>query len=120
MSLLTLSSSFQAFNQFWQSLLPKEAEADGDKSEAAGSANLITVHLKNDMKLEGCLLTAIDSNMNMQLDVSMSKGGLPPYMQNLKTINLRGNSIKYVTLDRSEVGDARLRELNQNCRNEME
>ena len=50
----------------------------------------------------------------------MSKGGLPPYMQNLKTINLRGNSIKYVTFDRSEVGEARLKELTQNCRKEME
>jgi hypothetical protein len=49
--------------------------------------------------------------MNMELDVTQNKGGLPPYMQNLSTIHLRGNSVKYLTLDKSELGESRIREL---------
>ena len=58
--------------------------------------------------------------MNMQLDVSGCKGSLPPYMQNLSTIHLRGNSVKFIEFERSEVGKERLRKLREDCRVEME
>ena len=58
---LTQISFFpQALHSFFRSLIPKEGES-GDGS----AANMVTVWLKNDMKLEGCLLVSIDANMNM-------------------------------------------------------
>ena len=64
--------------------------------------SLITVHLKNEMKIEGVLLS-IDKNMNMHIDINESRDSLPNYMQNLKTLYIRGNSIKYVTFDKDEI-----------------
>ena len=41
--------------------------------------------------------------MNMHIYVNESRGNLPSYMRNLKTLYIRGNSIKYVTFDKDEI-----------------
>ena len=88
------------FHQFFKNVIAS-SEKKEDEAQAS-AANLITLHLKNDLKIEGVLLS-IDKNMNMHIDVNESRGSLPIYMQNLKTLYIRGNSIRYVTFDKDEI-----------------
>jgi U6 snRNA-associated Sm-like protein LSm2 len=60
------------------------------------------VQLKNDMKIEG-VLKSMDQNMNMEL-VDLNTGSLPPQLQNLKSIHVRGNSIRFISMDKEEIG----------------
>ena len=88
------------FHAFFKNII-SSSEKKGE-GEQVSAASLITVHLKNEMKIEGVLLS-IDKNMNMHIDINESIGTLPNYMQNLKTLYIRGNSIKYVTFDKDEI-----------------
>ena len=58
--------------------------------------------MKNDLKIE-VLLKEIDQNMNMRLDVTNSRTSLPPYMQNLSQVFIRGSSIRTISLDKADV-----------------
>lgn len=67
------------------------------------------MQLKNDLKIEG-VLKSMDQNMNMEL-VDLNLGSLPPQLQNLKSMHIRGNSIRYITLDKDEIGKESLQKL---------
>jgi small nuclear ribonucleoprotein (snRNP)-like protein len=88
------------FHQFFKNVIASSEKKDEEAQACA--ASLITLHLKNDMKIEGLLLS-IDKNMNMHVDISQNRGNLPIFMHNLKTLYIRGNSIKYVTFDKNEI-----------------
>jgi small nuclear ribonucleoprotein (snRNP)-like protein len=88
------------FHAFFKNIISSSEKKE--EGEQVNAASLITVHLKNEMKIEGILLS-IDKNMNMHIDINESRGSLPNYMQNLKTLYIRGNSIKYVTFDKDEI-----------------
>lgn len=60
------------------------------------------MHLKNDMKIEG-VLKSIDQQMNMEIS-DLNIGALPPTLQNLKSMHIRGNAIRYITFDKNEIG----------------
>lgn len=89
------------FHKFFKNVLASSEKKEDGQAQAS-AANLITLHLKNDLKIEGVLLS-IDKNMNMHIDVNESRGSLPIFMQNLKTLYIRGNSIRYVTFDKDEI-----------------
>lgn len=88
------------FHAFFKNIISSSEKKE--VGEQVSAASLITVHLKNEMKIEGILLS-IDKNMNMHIDINESRGSLPIFMQNLKTLYIRGNSIKYVTFDKDEI-----------------
>lgn len=70
------------------------------------------------MKIEG-VLKSIDSQMNMEI-TDLNIGALPPMLQNLKSMHIRGNAIKYITLDKNEIGQKSLDKLTQDCRDTHE
>ena len=55
------------FHQFFKNVIASSEKKEGESQACA--ASLITLHLKNDMKIEGLLLS-IDKNMNMHVDIS--------------------------------------------------
>jgi hypothetical protein len=55
------------FHQFFKNVIASSEKKEGEAQVCA--ASLITLHLKNDMKIEGLLLS-IDKNMNMHVDIS--------------------------------------------------
>ena len=56
------------------------AQAGADENDP-DSKQLITVHLKNDIKIEG-VLKSMDQQMNMEL-TDLNVASLPPPLQNL-------------------------------------
>jgi hypothetical protein len=48
--------------------------------------------------------------MNMEL-VDLNLGSLPPQLQNLKSMHIRGNSIRYIMMDKEEIGKDSLSKL---------
>jgi len=52
--------------------------------------------------------------MNMQIG-ELNQGALPPQFQNLKSMFIRGNSIRYVIFDKEEVGQENIDRLTQQC-----
>lgn len=48
--------------------------------------------------------------MNMEL-VDLNLGSLPPQLQNLKSMHIRGNSIRYIMMDKEEIGKESLSKL---------
>lgn len=45
--------------------------------------------------------------MNMEL-IDLNLGSLPPQLQNLKAMHIRGNSIRYIVLDKQEIGKEKI------------
>lgn len=64
------------------------------------------MQLKNDLKIEG-VLKSMDQNMNMEL-VDLNLGSLPPQLQNLKSMHIRGNTIRYIKMDKEEIGKEKI------------
>ena len=59
-------------------------------------------------------MKSVDQNMNMQIG-DLNLAALPPQLQNLKQIFIRGNSIKYILFDKEEVGNENISKLTNDC-----
>jgi|TARA_B110000285_G_scaffold141749_1_gene158543 small nuclear ribonucleoprotein (snRNP)-like protein len=99
------------FHSFFSELLVKKEE---NNLEEEGQKTLLTIHLKNGIKITGLLLS-MDQNMNIQLG-ELDHGSLPKQFQGLKSMYIRGNAIRQISLDKTEIGEERIQKLTSDCR----
>ena len=50
---------------------------------------------------------SMDQNMNIQLG-ELDHGSLPKQFQGLKSMYIRGNAIRQISLDKTEIGEERI------------
>mmetsp|Transcript_2814 Transcript_2814/g.2975 ORF Transcript_2814/g.2975 Transcript_2814/m.2975 type:complete len:97 (+) Transcript_2814:28-318(+) len=76
----------------------------------------VTVQLKNDLEITGTLVE-VDGNMNYNLaNVKVSDPEKHPHLLNVKTIFIRGSTVKYVHLPSSEID---INGIQEECRTQM-
>ena len=73
--------------------------------------------MKNGMKISGVLLS-MDNQMNMQIG-ELDIGSLPQQFHDLKTMYIRGNAIRQISMDKAEIGDERIKKMTSDCREQM-
>ncbi|EGW34243.1 snRNA-associated protein, Sm class [Spathaspora passalidarum NRRL Y-27907] len=63
----------------------------------------VTVELKNDMEIKGTL-KSVDQYLNLKLDnISCTNGNKYPHLQSVKTLFIRGSTVRYVHMSPNSV-----------------